>query len=218
MLKCLHCKPHVYCKWRKIPSNLSPKAKLVIRALKVTGFIQASLCKIQVLFKYFLKTFLLFSRSENLYKNTDLHIKILLRKCWTALLKILVLENTYKIVVPLFGAAYAAPNKDTTILYWFRSPKTVLNNPVNGKIQGLFKAFECFSSTFQGKFNFQGLFKTVLYIQVLFPGLINTFIFRWAKKNGRTLQAQICLSVNFMTKNYKSRIRQRKQVLDFQYR
>ena len=47
----------------------------------------------------------------------DLHNKILLQKCWTALLKILVLENTYKIVVPLFGAAYAAPNKDTTILY-----------------------------------------------------------------------------------------------------
>ena len=80
----------------------------------------------------------------------------------------LVLEDIYKIVVPLFGAAYAAPNKDTTILYLFRSPKTVLNTPVNGKIQGLFKAFECFSSTFQGKFNFQGLFKTVLYIQVLF--------------------------------------------------
>ena len=44
----------------------------------------------------------------------------------------------------------------------------MLNPPVNSKIQGLFKAFECFSSTFQGKFNFQGLFKTVLYIQVLF--------------------------------------------------
>ena len=44
----------------------------------------------------------------------------------------------------------------------------MLNNPVNGKIQGLFKAFESFSSTFQGKFNFQGLFKTVMYIQVLF--------------------------------------------------
>ena len=42
-----------------------------------------------------------------------------------------------------------------------------LKNSVNGKIQGLFKAFECFSGTFQGKFNFQGLFKTVLYIQVL---------------------------------------------------
>ena len=46
--------------------------------------------------------------------------------------------------------------------------QTVLNPPVNAKIRGLFKAFECFSSTFQGKFNFQGLFKTVLYIQVLF--------------------------------------------------
>ena len=71
-------------------------------------------------------------------------------------------------MVPLFGAAFAAPNKGTTILYGFSSPKTVLNPPVNGKIQGLFKAFECFSSTLQGNFNFQGLFKTVLYIQVLF--------------------------------------------------
>ena len=44
---------------------------------------------------------------------------------------------------------------------------TVLNPLANGKIQGLFKAFECLS-TFHGKFNFQGLFKTVLYIQVLF--------------------------------------------------
>ena len=70
--------------------------------------------------------------------------------------------------MPLFGAAYAAPNKGTTILYYFRSPKSVLNPPVNGKIQGLFKAFEYFSSTFQGKFNFQGLFKIVLYIQVLY--------------------------------------------------
>ena len=42
------------------------------------------------------------------------------------------------------------------------SPKTGLNPPVlNGKIQGHFKAFECFSSLFQGKFNFQGLFKPV---------------------------------------------------------
>ena len=52
--------------------------------------------------------------------------------------------------------------------YRFRSPKTVLNPPVNGKIQGLFKAFECFSRTFQGKFNFQGHFRTVQFIQVLF--------------------------------------------------
>ena len=71
-------------------------------------------------------------------------------------------------MVPLFGAAYTAPYKGTTILYRFRSQKTLLNPPVNGKIRGLFRAFECFSSSFQGKFNFQGFFKTVLYIQVLF--------------------------------------------------
>ena len=70
--------------------------------------------------------------------------------------------------MPLFGAAYAAPNKGTLILYCFRSPKALLNTPINGKIQGLFKAFEHFSSTFQGNFYFQGLFKTVLYIQVFF--------------------------------------------------
>ena len=46
--------------------------------------------------------------------------------------------------------------------------KTVLNPLANGKIQGLFKAFEYFSSAFLGKFYFQGLFKTALYIEVLF--------------------------------------------------
>ena len=59
------------------------------------------------------------------------------------------------------------------------SPKTVLNPPVNGKIQGLFEAFESFSSIFQGKFNFQGLFKTVLYIQVLFKP-VQTLLFKAA--------------------------------------
>ena len=34
----------------------------------LSRFIQASLCKIQEFFKDFLKTFLLFSMSENLYK------------------------------------------------------------------------------------------------------------------------------------------------------
>ena len=48
-----------------------------------------------------------------------------------------------KIVVPLFGPL------------------------VNSKIQGILN-LQLFSSTFQGNFNFQGLFKTVLYIQVLF--------------------------------------------------
>ena len=36
---------------------------------------------------------------------------------------------------------------------------TVLSPTVNSRIQGLFKAFEWFSSIFQSGFNFQGLFK-----------------------------------------------------------
>ena len=43
--------------------------------------------------------------------------------------------------------------------------KTVLNPLANGKIQGLFKTFECF---FQVLFKANFIFKTVLYIQVLF--------------------------------------------------
>ena len=38
---------------------------------------------------------------------------------------------------------------------------TLLNPPENDKIQGLFKDFESFSSTFQGKLNFQGLFQDI---------------------------------------------------------
>ena len=44
--------------------------------------------------------------------------------------------------MPLFGAANAAPNLATTILYWFRSLSTVLSPTENSRIQGLFKAFE----------------------------------------------------------------------------
>ena len=57
-------------------------------------------------------------------------------------MKILALEKKYKNAVPLFGAAFAAPNKGTAILYWFKSRSTVLNPTANSKIQGLFKAFE----------------------------------------------------------------------------
>ena len=56
-------------------------------------------------------------------------------------MKKLVLENKYKIVVPLFGAAFVAPNKDTTILYEFRSLSTMLSPTENRRIQGLFKVF-----------------------------------------------------------------------------
>ena len=57
----------------------------------------------------------------------------------------------------------------------------MLNPPVNGNIQGLFEALESFSSTFQGKVNFQGLFTTVLYNQVPFKpmrSLYNTACYK----------------------------------------
>ena len=50
-------------------------------------------------------------------KNTDLSVKILNQKRYTEIMETGVLENKYNIVVPIFGAAYAAPNKGTTILY-----------------------------------------------------------------------------------------------------
>ena len=39
---------------------------------------------------------------------------------------------------------------------------TVLTPTENSRIQRLFKVFEWFSSTFQGRFNFEGLFKKAL--------------------------------------------------------
>ena len=106
-------------------------------------------------FQGLLKDFPTVFKDWKLMKNTDLHIKILFLKCLTASLDIYILDNEYKIVVPLFGAAYAAPNKGTTILYWLRSPKKVLNPPVNGKIQELFKPFECFSFLFKANLIFK---------------------------------------------------------------
>ena len=96
----------------------------------------------------------------------------------------------------------------------------MLNSPVNGKIQGLFKAFESFSSTFLGKSYFQRLFKTVLHIQVLFkpvqtllyehklilstriklPFVIKTFVlsfFEWPLRTGFT----VCVKILNLTKN-----------------
>ena len=61
--------------------------------------------------------------------------------------------------------------------------RQLLNPPVNGTIQGLFKAFECFSSTFQGKFNFLGLFKTVLHIRVLFKSVRTLLVPHWIGGN-----------------------------------
>ena len=48
-----------------------------------------------------------------------------------------VLENEYEIVVPLFGAAFATPNKGTSLDLYQQC--SVLQK--NKKNQGLFKAF-----------------------------------------------------------------------------
>ena len=71
-------------------------------------------------------------------------------------------------MVPSFGVIYAAPNEGTTILYGLRSPKTVLHPPVNGKFKDFSWPLSVFQVLFKADLVFQGVFKTVLYIQVLF--------------------------------------------------
>ena len=67
----------------------------------------------------------------------------------------LVLENKYKIYVPLFGAAYAAPNLGTTILYWFKSLSTVLSPTENSRIQGLSRLLSDFPVLFKADLIFK---------------------------------------------------------------
>ena len=50
-----------------------------------------------------------------------------------------------------------------------------------------------FSSTFQGKFNFQGVFKTVLNIQVLFKPVQTLFLY---KDNIVVIEQLSCLNVS----------------------
>ena len=50
-------------------------------------------------------------------KKPDLHIKILFFNARLHYYRYKFLKISKKIVVPLFGAAYAALNKGTTILY-----------------------------------------------------------------------------------------------------
>ena len=92
-------------------------------------------------------------------KNTDLSVKIL------QVSEMLDPENgdiSKNLLCLYLVQHYAAPNIGTTILYWFRYLSTVLSPTENSSIQGLFKAFGWFSSTFQGIFNLQGLFKKAL--------------------------------------------------------
>ena len=77
--------------------------------------------------------------------------------------------------MPIFGAAFAAPNKGTAILYWFRFRlywfrflSTVLSPTENRRIQGLFKEFEWFSSTFKADLVFKDFSRKPSKFEVLF--------------------------------------------------
>ena len=72
------------------------------------------------------------------------------------------LENEHWIAVPLLGTEYASPNKHNNFhWFWFPLRESLTES---SKYQVLFKVLEWFSSTFQGRLNFQGLFKTVFHI------------------------------------------------------
>ena len=70
-------------------------------------------------------------------------------------LKISVLENQCKIMVPLFGAAYAAPNKVTTILYRFMPQKTVLNPHAMVKFKDFSRPLSVFQVLLKANFIFK---------------------------------------------------------------
>ena len=63
----------------------------------ITGFIQASMSKIQGLLKDSPTVF----KDLKLMKNTDLSVKVILRKTRLEIMETLVLENLYKISIKL---------------------------------------------------------------------------------------------------------------------
>ena len=83
--------------------------RLVFSNLIYQGSYRQVGVKIQGLFKDFSKLSYSF-QGLKVYENPDLSVKILLKKCWTVIMEKLVQENQYKIVVPLFGAAYRHSN------------------------------------------------------------------------------------------------------------
>ena len=57
--------------------------------------------------------------------------------------------------MPIFGAADAAPNNGTTLLYWFQSLSTVLSPTENSRIQGVFKVLSDFTVLFKADLIFK---------------------------------------------------------------
>ena len=122
--------------------------------ISTPGFIQGNLSQIQGLFKDFSWLFYSF-QGLKFRKNTDQSVKYSSSKMLEWDNGENSTNNEYEIVVPLCGAAFAAPNKGTTILYWFRSLSTVLSPTENRRIQGLFMIFQYFSRKIWFSRNFQ---------------------------------------------------------------
>ena len=77
-------------------------------------------------------------------------------------MEILVLENSMKLLCLYLVQHMLHQIKAQQFYTDLGLLSTVLSPTENSRIQGLFKAFELFSSTFQGRFNFQGCFKKSL--------------------------------------------------------
>ena len=84
--------------------------------------------------------------------------------------------------MPLFGAAFAAPNKGRAILS-INSVKSYRKEQNSRSFQGIWVIFQYFSR----HFNFQGLFKKALWIQVLFKHV------RTLDMMEKLLKATLCL-------------------------
>ena len=65
--------------WTSQSGSISPSDRPIgmLKYPEISGFIQASLSRIQVLLKDFFTVF----KDQNFMKNTDLRVKILLQKC-----------------------------------------------------------------------------------------------------------------------------------------
>ena len=74
----------------------------------------------------------------------------------------------------------------------------------NGKIQVLFKVYVQFSSTFQCKFGFQGLFKTALHFQLLFKTVRTLHVFCVLKRTVSLTGFFWVLTTTFWLRNMKT--------------
>ena len=84
--------------------------------------------------------------------------------------------------MPIFGAAYAAPNKGTTNLFWFRSLSTVLSPTENSRNEGLSRPFSDIPVLFKADLIFKDFSRKpskFKYFSSLCEPCINQVILYW---------------------------------------